>query len=87
MMIPYSNSNAVRVRHAVTPGEHGNLIHELLQDYGSGWLRMYRFLPRENRAIAITFNPRTEELCQGTKLVPDRAAHQFEFEIPALAAP
>ncbi len=69
---------------AATPGEHGNVIHELLQDYGSGWLRMYRFLPSENRMIAMTFNPKTEELCQGTKLVPDRAAHQFELEIPAL---
>ena len=64
---------------AATPTEHGNIVHELLQDYGSGWLRLYRFLPKENRVQAITFDPRTEDLCTGTKIVPDAAQHQFEF--------
>lgn len=64
---------------AATPGEQGNLIHELLQDYGTGWLRLYRFHPRAGRVEAITFDPGTEELCHGTKLVPDRGEHQFEF--------
>jgi hypothetical protein len=66
---------------AATIGEQGNVIHELLQDYGSGWLRLYRFYPTENRAEAITFHPTTEELCAGTKLVPDRAQHQFSFDV------
>jgi hypothetical protein len=68
---------------AATVGDHGNAIQELLQDYGSGWLRMYRFLPSENRVIAITFDPRSEELCEGTKIVPARSEHQFEFEFVA----
>lgn len=74
---------------ASSRGDHGNTIHELLQDYGSGWLRMYRFLPAQNQIQAITFDPQTEELCTGTKLVPDPAEHQFQLpcqlsaEIPA----
>ena len=66
---------------ASTESSHGNTIHELLQDYGSGWLRMYRFVPSMNRVEAITFHPQTEELCEGTKIVPDRKEHQFEFPI------
>ncbi|WP_397568283.1 serine/threonine protein phosphatase [Schlesneria sp. T3-172] len=67
---------------AATAGDHGNVVHELLQDYGSGWLRLYRFLPTENRVEAMTFNPTTEELCEGTKIVPARSEHQFSFEVP-----
>ncbi|MCC6508702.1 MAG: metallophosphoesterase [Pirellulaceae bacterium] len=66
--------------HASTPGVHGNVIHELLQDYGSGWLRMYRFFPDQNRIQAITFQPKTEQLCQGTTLVPKIDMHQFELQ-------
>jgi hypothetical protein len=67
---------------AVTPGIHGNMVHEFMQDYGSGWLRMYRFISEQHRVRvqAITFLPKSEELCQGTKLVSDRSKHQFEFE-------
>ena len=67
---------------AATVGDHGNIVHELLQDYGSGWLRMYRFSPLPNRVRveAITFDPVTEALCDGVKLVPARNEHQFEFE-------
>ncbi len=60
-------------------GDHGNVVHELLQDYGSGWLRMYRFIPSQNKVQAITFDPKSELLCEGTKLVPDPKEHQFEF--------
>jgi hypothetical protein len=68
--------------HASTVGVQGNEIHELLQDYGSGWLRLYRFHPGESSVSvdAITFDPRTEQLCDGVSLVPDRSAHQFTFE-------
>ncbi len=68
--------------YAANEGAQGNPIHEILQDYGSGWLRMYRFYPELDRVRvqAITFDPRTEELCDGVRLVPNRNAHQFEFE-------
>lgn len=76
-----SRSQAIR---AATPGEHGNVIHEFLQDYmqeasQGGWLRLYRFLPAEHKVQVFTFRPTTEVLCEGTKLVSDRGQHQFEF--------
>jgi hypothetical protein len=74
-----SRTQAIR---ATTAGDHGNEVHELLQDYGSGWLRIYRFTPAENRVQAMTFKPGTEELCTGTTLVADAAQHQFEFNVP-----
>ena len=72
-----SRTQAIR---AATPGDHGNVIHELLQDYSTGWLRLYRFLPAEDSIQVITFDPRTEELCKGTKLVPDEGEHQFRID-------
>lgn len=76
-----SRSQAIR---ASTPGEHGNVIHEFLQDYmqeasHGGWLRLYRFLPEEQKVQVFTFHTGTEVLCEGTKLVKDRSQHQFEF--------
>lgn len=69
---------------AATPGVHGNVVHEFMQDYSSRWLRLYRFTPdaQQIRVQAITFHPKSEELCQGTSLVPDPSGHQFEFVIP-----
>lgn len=72
-----SRTQAIR---AATPGDHGNVIHEVMQDYSSGWLRLVRFTPTENRIDVITFDPRTEQLCTGTKLVPDQGQHQFHFD-------
>ncbi|WP_437222770.1 metallophosphoesterase [Planctomicrobium sp. SH661] len=69
---------------ASTPGEQGNLVHEILQDYGSGWLRLIRIFPEEGRMDIITFDPRTGELCEGTKLVPDVRQHQFSVPCEAL---
>ncbi|MEZ6076562.1 MAG: hypothetical protein R3C56_13155 [Pirellulaceae bacterium] len=43
-------------------GDHGNIIHEFMQDYGVGELRLYRFEPACNRISVITFNSQTEEL-------------------------
>jgi hypothetical protein len=71
-----SRTQAIR---AATAGEHGNIIHEIMQDYGSGWLRLYRFVPGENRIDAFTFDPTSEVLCEGTKLVPARTEHQFSM--------
>ncbi|MEX1040139.1 MAG: metallophosphoesterase [Pirellulaceae bacterium] len=74
---------------AQSPGDHGNIVHELMQDYGSGWLRLYRFTPREDqvRVEAMTFHPTTEELCQETKVVPDRNEHQFQFDFTRAVQP
>lgn len=72
-----SRTQAIR---AATPGDHGNDVHELLQDYSTGWLRIYRFLPGANRVRAITFDSGSGALCEGTGRVPDRSQHQFEIE-------
>ncbi len=77
-----SRSQAIR---ATTAGVEGNMIHEFLQDYmqatrEGGWLRLYRFLPNENKIQVFTFHPVTEALCEGTTLVKDREQHQFEVQ-------
>jgi hypothetical protein len=66
---------------ASSTGEHGNVVHELLQDYGSGYLRLYRFTPNQDHVDveAITLHSRTGEICRGTDLVPDPSQHQFTF--------
>lgn len=76
-------SRSVAIK-ASTPADDGHPIHELMQDYGSGWLRVYRCFPSENRVEAVTFNPTTEILCETNKLVPDRAQHQFELPVKFL---
>ncbi|TWU23425.1 Calcineurin-like phosphoesterase [Novipirellula galeiformis] len=68
--------------HEVATGDHGNQVHQLLSDYSTGWLRLYRFHPANDRVQACTFHPNSEVLCEGTKHVPGIAGHQFEFEIP-----
>jgi len=67
---------------AESRGDNGNIVHELMQDYGSGWIRLYRFTPNGDRmeVEAITVHSKTGELCQGTSFVPDRSEHQFHFE-------
>ncbi len=70
---------------ASTTGDHGNVIHEILQDYSTGWLRLVRFHPAEERMEFITFHPETEELCQSTKRVPKRESHQFSLPYKPIA--
>ncbi|MCA9090309.1 MAG: metallophosphoesterase [Planctomycetaceae bacterium] len=83
-----SRSQALR---AATPGEQGNVIHEFLQDYmretaRNGWLRLYRFQPGQNLVQVYTFDPVTEELCEGTTLLSDRDSHQFSFTTELISA-
>lgn len=61
-------------------GDAGNVVHELLSDYGASGLRVMRFLPDKNRIEVRTWNPMTESFCQGTSIVPDVAQHQFDLE-------
>ncbi|MDP6040611.1 MAG: metallophosphoesterase [Candidatus Latescibacteria bacterium] len=58
-------------------GDHGNLVHELLSDYGSEGLRVYRFFPQACRIEVMTYNPIAEKLCGGTRIVPEEGRHQF----------
>jgi hypothetical protein len=74
------DQSRTQAMHASTPGDHGNLVHEVLQDYSTGWLRLIRFLPAEHRIDVVTFDPKTENLCAGTKRVPAADEHQFSLK-------
>jgi len=76
------DQSRTQAMHVATPSEHGNVIHEILQDYSTGWLRLIRFLPDQKRVQVYTFDPKNETLCEGTKKVPDKKEHQFEFALP-----
>jgi hypothetical protein len=64
----------------ISQGDHGNPVHELLSDYGSAGFRIYRFAPKKNLVHVFTYNPRSDGLCSGTRVVPDRDQHQFTLE-------
>lgn len=67
--------------HLSAPGDHGNAVHSCLSDYSSdGSLRLYRFIPQENRVDVITFNTDRDHLTRTTKLIPEERDHQFSFE-------
>lgn len=69
------------------PGEHGNTVHSLLSDYMSeGPLRLYRFLPTENKVRVITYDTTKRELVDSMIYVPDRDQHQFELDYPMTPA-
>lgn len=61
--------------------DHGNVVHALLSDYGSsGPLRLYRFLPSENRVQVITYDTTADALVERTNYVSARSAHQFTLD-------
>ncbi|MBP6603432.1 MAG: metallophosphoesterase [Verrucomicrobiales bacterium] len=61
-------------------GDHGNVVHALVSDYGSEGLRAMRFVPAENQIQVHTWDPIKGKLCESTKIVPDRNQHQFTLE-------
>lgn len=61
-------------------GDHGNIVHALLSDYGSEGLRAMRFLPAKNQIEVRTWDPIKERLCESTKIVPEREQHQFTLD-------
>lgn len=63
--------------YTATQGDHGNVVHELLSDYGKEGLRVYRFFPQACKIEVITYNPITENLCENTPIVADKGRHQF----------
>jgi len=72
-------------------GDHGNTVHALLSDYtSSGPLRLYRFVPAENRIEVITYDTTRDELVSEHRNVSGgREAHQFaipyDMQVPAAA--
>ncbi len=60
-------------------GDHGNIVHELLSDYGKNGLRLMTFIPDVDRIEVKTWSPLRGELCESTSIVPKRSQHQFEL--------
>lgn len=64
-------------------GDHGNTVHAVMSDYMSaGGLRLYRFLPQENRVRVITFDTTKRVLIDRMVYVPDYTQHQFSLAYP-----
>jgi hypothetical protein len=62
-------------------GDAGNAVHSLLSDYtSSGPLRLYRFLPAENKVRVITYDTTKREIVEATQHVKDRTEHQFTLD-------
>lgn len=60
-----------------TRGENGNLVHEVLSDYGLDGLRIMHFIPTKNLIQVRTWNADTEKPILSTELVPNAGEHQF----------
>jgi hypothetical protein len=61
----------------------GKPVHWLLSDYmqaPDAWLRVCRFLPGQSRVEIRTVDSRDGRLCEGTKLLPAPAEHQFQLD-------
>lgn len=72
-----SRSQALRQE---STGDHGNIVHELLSDYGAEGLRVMRFIPSQNEIEVRTWDPLNGKLCESTKVVKDRDQHQFSLK-------
>jgi hypothetical protein len=78
-MICCGDQSRTQAIHQSSRGEHGNMVHELLSDYGVNGLRVMRFLPQANRIEVRTWNPLTGKLTQATSIVKDAKQHQFDL--------
>lgn len=72
-------------------GEHGNVVHEVMQDYprnadDSDWLRLFRFSPRHKEIRVYTYSPVQDRLCNGMDHVKDWNDHQFVLDISSVMA-
>jgi hypothetical protein len=73
-----SRTTAMRL---AAQGSMGNFVHSLLSDYtSSGPLRLYRFLPAENKVRVITFDTTKRQLVEKMSYVADPAEHQFTID-------
>ncbi|QDT49100.1 Calcineurin-like phosphoesterase [Symmachiella dynata] len=76
-LICCGDQSRTQAMHRTVKGEHGNPVHECLSDYRGGFLRIYRFEPKQNQISVMTYSPLQQELCSGTKIAPDVDDHQF----------
>jgi hypothetical protein len=66
--------------HQASPNDQGKTVYEVLTDYDAGWLRVCRFVPKENKIHLWTVDSRTGVLCHGTKYAPKVSEHNFSLE-------
>ena len=85
-MICCGDQSRTQAMHQTSSVEHGNLVHEVLSDYGSNGLRVMRFVPQKNRIEVRTWIPLKNEFCKSTKIVPDVDEHQFNLRYDMTAA-
>lgn len=75
------DQSRVTAKRLAEKGVHGNVVHQLMSDYMSaGGLRLYRFIPTENRVRVITFDTTKRALIDRMVYVPDYTQHQFTLE-------
>jgi len=67
-------------------GAEGNTIHELMCDIREGYIRLLRFVPKENRLEVMTYSPTLGHTCPGTKIVPEPEKRQFTLRLDLGAA-
>jgi hypothetical protein len=78
-MICSGDQSRTQAMRSTTTGDHGNVVHGLLSDYGSAGLRVMRFVPQRNRIEVVTWDPLRGETCESTKVVKVRDQHQFSL--------
>jgi len=84
-MICSGDQSRTQALHQSVRGDQGNIVHEVLSDYGANGMRIMRFVPRQNRIEVRTWNPVTRQLCLKTSIVSQRNQHQFELVYPMSA--
>ena len=68
-------------------GKHGNIVHELLSDYGTNGMRVMRFIPKKDLIEVRTWNPLTRQFPTRTKIVSQADHHQFTLPYSMSASP
>lgn len=83
LMVCSGDQSRTTAMYLKSSGDHGNTVHALLSDYtSSGPLRIYRFLPGENRVQVITYDTTRQELVEEHPHVPGgREQHQFSIRL------
>ena len=84
-LILSGDQSSPQAHNQTSTGVNGNDVHECLSDYKqalsaySGYLRIYRFIPSENRIEVKTFSPSAHKFAETTKIHPDPTKHSFDL--------
>ncbi|MGM0494965.1 MAG: hypothetical protein ACQER1_18675, partial [Armatimonadota bacterium] len=77
MIVQCGDQSRTQAMRRAARGEHGNIVQQLLFDYGGGRnIRLLRFTPAENRIDVITWDTQAEKLVEASKHVQDRKQWQ-----------